>query len=104
MKKPKLVVIDDDPDVQDLIVGFFRPRGYELITFSDAEEALHTIPANNDYCDVILSDLRLPKMSGMELTLALIEKGVTTPIIMMTAHRSAEVALEAINAGAYDFV
>ena len=104
MNKPKLVVIDDDPDVQDLLIGFFRPKGYELITFSDAEEALQKISAQEDFCDVILSDLRLPKMSGVELTLALIEKGITIPIIIMTAHRSAEVALEAIDAGAYDFV
>lgn len=105
MKRPKLVVIDDDQDVQDLLVGFFRPKGYDLITFDDAEEALKTISASSEeFCDVIISDLRLPNMSGVELTVALLEKGITTPIVIMTAHRSAEVALEAIEAGAYDFV
>jgi DNA-binding NtrC family response regulator len=104
MKKPKLVVIDDDPDVQDLLVGFFRPKGYDLVTFDDAEEALKAISSTEDFCDVIISDLRLPKMSGVELTTALLEKGITTPLVIMTAHRSAEVALEAIEAGAYDFV
>ncbi|MBX3023027.1 MAG: sigma-54-dependent Fis family transcriptional regulator [Bdellovibrionales bacterium] len=104
MKRPKLVVIDDDPDVQDLLVGFFRPKGYELITFDDAEEALKAISSADEFCDVIISDLRLPNMSGVELTVALLEKGITTPLIIMTAHRSAEVALEAIEAGAYDFV
>ncbi|MGE3759367.1 MAG: sigma-54-dependent transcriptional regulator, partial [Pseudobdellovibrionaceae bacterium] len=104
MKKPKLVVIDDDPDVQDLLVGFFRPKGYDLVTFDDAEEALKAIAATEEFCDVIISDLRLPKMSGVELTTALLERGITTPIVIMTAHRSAEVALEAIEAGAYDFV
>lgn len=104
MNKPKLVVIDDDQDVQDLLVGFFRPKGYELVTYDDAEEALKAICANPNLGDVILSDLRLPKMSGVELTIELLEKGITIPIIIMTAHRSAEVALEAIEAGAYDFV
>nr|HMN67576.1 response regulator [Bdellovibrionales bacterium] len=104
MKRRKLAVIDDDPDVQDLLIGFFRPKGYELVTFDDAEEALKAISATEDFCDAIISDLRLPKMSGVELTLALLEKGITTPIIIMTAHRSAEIALEAIEAGAYDFV
>lgn len=105
MKRPKLAVIDDDPDVQDLVVGFFRPKGYDVITFDDAEEALNKITeSTEDFCDVILSDLRLPKMSGVELTLALINAGITTPIVIMTAHRSAEIALEAIEAGAYDFV
>ena len=104
MKRSKLVVIDDDPDVQDLLVGFFRPKGFELVTFDDAEEALKAITSTDDFCDVIISDLRLPKMSGVELTTALLEKGITTPLVIMTAHRSAEVALEAIEAGAYDFV
>ncbi|MGE0526556.1 MAG: sigma-54-dependent transcriptional regulator [Bdellovibrionales bacterium] len=104
MTKPKLVVIDDDPDVQDLLVGFFRPKGYDIMTFDDAEEALKKISSQENFCDVILSDLRLPKMSGVELTTALLERGITTPLVIMTAHRSAEVALEAIEAGAYDFV
>lgn len=104
MNKHKLVVIDDDPDVQDLLIGFFRPKGYDVVTFDDAEKALKEIAAAPDCGDVILSDLRLPKMSGVELTTALLERGITTPIIIMTAHRSAEVALQAIEAGAYDFV
>lgn len=105
MKRHKLVVIDDDPDVQDLLVGFFRPKGYDLVTFDDAEEAFKKISAQgDDFCDVILCDLRLPKMSGVELTIKLNEAGISTPLIIMTAHRSAEIALEAIEAGAYDFV
>jgi DNA-binding NtrC family response regulator len=104
MKKLKLAVIDDDPDVQDLLIGFFRPKGYDLVTFDDAEKALKEISADNAFCDVIISDLRLPKMSGVELTKALAEAGIGIPIIIMTAHRSAEIALEAIEAGAYDFV
>ena len=106
MKSPKLCVIDDDPDVQDLLIGFFRPKGYTLVTFADAEEALKSISASTqeEFCDVIISDLRLPNMSGVQLTTALLERGITVPLIIMTAHRSAEVALEAIEAGAYDFV
>ena len=105
MKRPKLVIIDDDPDVQDLLIGFFRPKGYDMIKFDDAEEALKKITAQpEDFFDVILCDLRLPRMSGVELTTALAEAGITTPLIIMTAHRSAEIALQAIEAGAYDFV
>ena len=102
--KPKLIVIDDDLDIQDIVTGFFRPKGYDVIAFTDAEEALDAIGKDPNLGDVILSDLKLPKMSGVELTTALLEKGIRTPIIIMTAHRSAEVALRAIDAGAYDFV
>lgn len=103
-KKPRLVVIDDDPDTQDIVIGFFKPKGYDLITFDDAEKAFEALQAKPDLADVIISDLRLPKMSGVELTTALQAVGVTVPLIIMTAHRSVEVALKAIEAGAYDFV
>jgi DNA-binding NtrC family response regulator len=103
-KKPRLAVIDDDLDIQDIVIGFFRPKGFEIVTFDDAEEAFKQITETPNFCDVILSDLKLPKMSGVDLTVALQEKGVTIPIIIMTAHRSVEVALKAIEAGAYDFV
>jgi len=103
-KKPRLAVIDDDLDIQDIVIGFFRPKGYEVIAFDDAEEAYKQISEKPNFCDVILSDLRLPKMSGVDLTIALQEKGITIPLIIMTAHRSVEVALKAIEAGAYDFV
>lgn len=103
-KKPKLVVIDDDLDIQDIVVGFFRPKGFEIVTFDDAEEAYKQISDKPGFCDVIISDLKLPKMSGVELTTALQEKGISIPIIIMTAHRGVEVALKAIEAGAYDFV
>ena len=83
MKKPKLAVIDDDPDVQDLLIGFFRPKGYDIVTFDDAEKALKEISANENFCDVILSDLRLPRMSGVELTTALLEAGIAIPIIIL---------------------
>lgn len=103
-KKPKLAVIDDDLDIQDIVIGFFRPKGYEIVAFDDAEEAYKQITEKPNFCDVILSDLKLPKMSGVDLTVALQEKGITIPLIIMTAHRSVEVALKAIEAGAYDFV
>lgn len=103
-KKARLAVIDDDLDIQDIVIGFFRPKGFEIVTFDDAEEAYKQISETPNFCDVILSDLKLPKMSGVDLTVALQEKGITIPIIIMTAHRSVEVALKAIEAGAYDFV
>ena len=49
MKKPKLVLIDDDQDVLDLLIGFFRPKGYELQTFDDAEEALKYLSRNTGH-------------------------------------------------------
>ncbi len=104
MSLPRIAVIDDDIEIRDLIVGFFRPKGYELLLFEDPGKALKEISARENFCDVIISDLRMPTMTGLDVTRTLRDSGCSIPIVIMTAHQSAEVALEAIAAGAYDFV
>lgn len=103
-EKKKIVVVDDDLDTQDLISAFFKPRGFEVICFGDAESAIADGEKSSETWDVILSDLRLPKMSGVELTAQMKETAPQTPVILITTNRSTEVALEAIKEGAYDFL
>jgi two-component system, NtrC family, response regulator HydG len=103
-KKGKILIIDDDLDIQDLISSFFKVRGYEFALYSDATVALEDIIQAKVYCDVIITDLMLPSLSGIEFTKRMKEIGQTTPIILITANKKVEVAVEAIAAGAYDFV
>lgn len=98
-----LVVIDDDCDIQDLIVGFFKPRGYRITTFDDAESAYDAFEKGLA-CDVIITDLQMPKMSGLDLTRNLKQLNIEAPIIVMTVTKSTEVAIRAIEQGAYDFL
>jgi two-component system response regulator HydG len=102
--KPKLLVVDDDEDTLDLIDAFFRPKGYEVIKYGDAERALADLLTKKVTCDVIITDLVLPKISGLEFTKALISHDFDIPIILITANKSVENSIAAINAGAYDFV
>jgi two-component system, NtrC family, response regulator HydG len=99
-----LFVIEDDPDIQDVVRGFFRPRGYQVIPFENAEKALADLEMGREACDVILTDLRLPNMTGIQFTTRVRESGILAPIILMTAHTGVEIAIEAIEAGAYDFI
>ena len=99
-----LMVVDDDQDIQDIVVGFFKPRGYNVVTFDDAEQALAALEEKNVVCDVILTDLRLPQMTGIEFTERVKKSGIQAPLILMTAHKSVEIAVSAIEAGAYDFI
>ena len=104
MQKPKLFVIDDDADIRELIINYFQPRGYQMQGFASAEDALLTLENSPESCDVLITDLRLPKMSGFELIRAIKEKFLDIPIILMTGHKSSESAIQAIQEGAYDFV
>lgn len=102
--KPKLLVVDDDEDTLDLIEAFFRPKGYEIAKYGDAERALADLLTKKVTCDVIITDLVLPKVSGLEFTKALVSHDFDIPIILITANKSVENSIAAINAGAYDFV
>lgn len=103
-KNQVIAVVDDDPDVQDLISAYFKPRGFEIICFSDAESALKESTSSGEKWDVLLADLHLPKMSGIEFTVALKKRLPKVPIIVITTSKSAEIAVDAVQKGAYDFI
>ena len=64
-KNGRLVVVDDDAVICELLIAYFRPRGYEVITFTDAETALQESKNKNVRWDILISDLLLPQMSGL---------------------------------------
>jgi two-component system, NtrC family, response regulator HydG len=101
---PTIALIDDDQDLLDLLSSFFKQRGHKIASYTNAEEALVEIENARTCADVIISDLRLPAMSGMEFIKRLKKSRPQLPIILMTAEGSVETAVEAIESGAYDFV
>lgn len=99
-----IAVVEDDEDIKELVTAFFRPKGYQVTPFADARSLLKEAEKGNFPYDVILTDLMLPHISGIDLTKKLRGMGNETPIILITAHKGSEKAIEAIEAGAYDFV
>ncbi len=99
-----LVLIDDDLDLLDLLSSFFKQRGFVVYSYPDARIALSEIESKNISVDVVISDLIMPFMSGLEFIKRIREFNSTLPVILMTAEGSLETAVEAISAGAYDFV
>lgn len=104
MKKGKVLIIDDDKDVLELITSFFKIRNYEVVPYDDAQKVLEDLTQEKICCDVIITDLMLPNISGIEFTRRMKAMENPTPIILITANRKVETAVEAIAAGAYDFV
>lgn len=99
-----ITLIDDDLDLLDLLTSFFKQRGYKVLAFSNAEEALIEIENKRAEPDVVISDLKLPVMSGLDFIRRIRRFNSSLPIILMTSEGSVETAVEAIEAGAYDFV
>lgn len=103
MAGERVLVVDDSVEIQDIIRDLIlKPAGYRVLQAMDGLEGLRL--ALQDQPDLILLDVQLPGMSGMQILQALGERGVTIPVILMTAHGSQELAVQALRLGVRDYV
>jgi DNA-binding NtrC family response regulator len=98
----KVVLIDDDPAVRRSLVQTLELAGFEVEAFGSAEQALDRL-APGSPC-VVVTDVRLPRMDGMALLQRLMQLDRSLPVILITAHGDVGLAVEAMRAGAYDFL
>ena len=98
----RVLVVDDEENLRLVVRSFLRRDGYEVETASSGEEALRLIESFGP--DFILTDVRMPKMGGMDLLSTLKAKGSEITVILMSAYGSLDLAIEAIKAGAYDYI
>jgi two-component system response regulator AtoC len=98
----RILIIDDDEALRESFELVLRAEGYEVSAAEDAGAALALVEASS--FDAILCDLRMPGVDGMELLPQLVRRLPHTPVIMMSAYGTDELALEAINLGAYDYL
>jgi DNA-binding NtrC family response regulator len=96
------LIVDDDPASRRLVEVRLRPLGCDVATAGNGEQALTAI--RRDVPDLVLLDLQMPKMGGIEVLRALRTEGIDVPTIVITAHGSIEIAVEAMKEGAYDFI
>lgn len=97
----KVVVIDDDREMRQSLKYLLERSGWEAHVFSDARAALARLPGLNP--DVVLSDVRMPGMSGLDVLKAL-EGQVAPPLVLMSAHADISMAVRAMRDGAYSFL
>jgi DNA-binding NtrC family response regulator len=100
--KPRLLLIDDDPNTLASLSRAFRLAGFEATVCDSAVRALELIRA--DHFDVIFSDVVMPGKDGISLLEDLKAAGVTTPVVMISGQASVETAVKATRLGAVDFL
>lgn len=100
----KLLVIEDDPELIQLIESYYKPRGFDVDGFSDPLLAQESLMTGKKTYDVALVDLNLPHMTGIEFIKKFKVDYPHIPILLMTADTNIENAVEAIESGAYDYV
>ncbi|MFB3853954.1 MAG: sigma-54-dependent transcriptional regulator [Vicinamibacterales bacterium] len=102
MKDKRLLLVDDDEVFRRVMTGELRRLGYEVVAAASGAEAIRKAAETGP--DVVLLDLRLPDMSGLEVLEALNEAAAGTEVVMMTGHASIDTAIESIRRGAFDYV
>jgi len=96
-----VLVIDDDEQMQFFLNEALRRQGYAVTLRKTAEEGLQVL--KSDAADLVLLDIRLPGMSGLDAVEEILKIDPRVPIIMITAHGTRDSAIDAIRRGAYDY-
>jgi DNA-binding NtrC family response regulator len=97
-----ILLVDDEPAVSYLLRDTLERAGYTALGVGGVPEALQLL--SHSAVDLIISDFRMPGLTGLEFLAILQQEGYDTPLIMLTGHASIEHAVEAIKAGAIDYI
>jgi len=101
MASSKILVVEDDASMGFFLCETMNKEGYQTLLVPNGEDAL--VRLSRDDFDLVILDLRLPRMSGMEVLTNIKRTNPDLTVIMITAHGSKSVALEALSKGAYDY-
>ncbi len=98
----RVLVVDDELSLRELLTIFLRREGHEVDVAHNGLQALEILQQRP--FDLVITDVRMPRMSGLDLLAELRERGIDVQVIVMTAYSTTETALEAMRRGAYDYV
>jgi DNA-binding NtrC family response regulator len=98
----QILVVDDEPNLRRVLGAQLMRDGYEVHSAGDGEEALKIL--REQYIDVVITDLRMPKIDGMELLRQALALEPELPVVMITAHGTVDNAVEALKTGAFDYI
>jgi len=98
----KILLIDDEASIRQTLKEILEYEKYQVEEVANGEEGLKKI--ESQHFDLVLCDIKMPKMDGMELLNAVYDKGIEIPFIMISAHGTIDNAVEATKKGAFDFI
>lgn len=102
MKRESILIVDDEPSMRMALSESLESCGYEICTSGDGVDALKKF--HDDRFKVVITDMRMPKMSGMEVLRGIKKISPSTPVIVITAYGTVNTAIEAMKEGASDFI
>ena len=101
-ERKQILVVDDEPNLRRVLSAQLERDGYDVHTAEDGEQALLVLKEH--HIDLVITDLRMPKLDGMELLRARCAIDDELPVVMITAHGTVDNAVEALKTGAFDYL
>ncbi len=102
MASPHLLLAEDEDNLRRVLAARLRRDGYEVLAVADGHQALEAL--GRHHFDVVLTDLRMPGLGGMELLRRVMKQEPSLPVVILTAHGTVDLAVEALKSGAFDFL
>jgi two-component system, NtrC family, response regulator PilR len=102
MSGQRLLIVDDEASIRDMLAFFFHKRGFEVMTASNFTEGQASVLRSTP--DLVLCDIKMPDGNGLDLLKKIKAESPKTPVIMITAHTSTADAIDAMKAGAVDYI
>lgn len=99
---PKILIVDDEKAIRRTLKEILEYEKYDIEEAEDGEIGLEKIEKNN--YDVIILDIKMPKKDGIEVLTEMQQKGIDTPVIVLSGHGNIETAVEAVKKGAFDYI
>jgi DNA-binding NtrC family response regulator len=99
---PRILVVDDQPDMAEMLADDLSNRGYEAVATTSGRVALRKLKCER--FDALVTDLRMPEIDGLALLRASHRLDPSRPVIVMTAHGTLDTAVEASGRGAYHYL
>ncbi|MBL4684414.1 MAG: sigma-54-dependent Fis family transcriptional regulator, partial [Nannocystaceae bacterium] len=105
MTQPRVLLVDDEPNLRKVLGALLGQEGYEVHAEPDGRAALDAVrSAPSGTFDAVVTDLRMPKLDGIGLLRALGVEDPALPVILLTAHGTVDSAVEAVKLGAFDYL
>jgi two-component system response regulator AtoC len=101
-ERKQVLIVDDEPNLRKILSAQLTRDGYDVMTAEDGEQGLAVL--REHHIDLVITDLKMPKVDGMTLLKKALEEEPELPIVLITAHGSIDTAVEALKSGAFDFV
>jgi nitrogen regulation protein NR(I) len=101
-ERKQVLIVDDEPNLRKILSAQLSRDGYDVLTAEDGEQGLALLKEH--HIDLVITDLKMPKVDGMALLRRALVDEPELPIILITAHGTIDTAVEALKAGAFDFV